>query len=57
MTLKARIESAENGYVVWLSKRISEKDEAANRYVFLSLSDAINAIDKHFMHAADDRAA
>ena len=41
---KARIESAENGYVVWLSKRINEKDEVANRYVFVTLTEAIDAI-------------
>ena len=44
MTLKARIESAENGYLVWLSRRSNERDETANRYVFVTLTEAMNAI-------------
>ena len=48
MITKAQIESAENGYVVWLGRRMKGKDEASARYIFVTLPEAMKAVDLHF---------
>ena len=56
MITKAQIESAENGYVVWLGRRMKGKDEASTRYIFVTLAEAIKAVDQHFIGGSNNLA-
>ena len=44
MINKARIESAETGYIIWLVAKTSSANENATRYVFATLTEATSAI-------------